>query len=173
MKKLFFVLLSMVIVTFATADPWEDVTQEQAEQIVNHLKLHPYILDYCDCCGSGEVYLMKVLSTEIIQCSYDEEKKTVVAEVLKMGKLEVYDGSPSAYRTEAVEEAEVESFVISMNYTFVYSACGQWAVPFFKEVADERNHICNGATRFPSPFDNEIVLDDPLYIEWFVENIGK
>ena len=173
MKKLFFVLLSMSIVAFATADPWEDVTQEQAEQIVEHLEEHPFILDYCDCCGSSDVYLMKVVGTEIVECSYDSEKKSVIATVVKIGKLEVSDGIPSAYRTESVDDAEVESLIVTMNYTFVYSACGQWAVPFFKEVADERNHVCAGATRFPSPFDNEETLEDVQYLEWFVENIGE
>lgn len=172
MKKLLFVLLSMATLTTVTADPWEDVTQEQAEQVQAHLKLHPFILDYCDCCGDGEVYLMKVLSTKIVECSYNSEKKTVVAEVVKLGKLETYDGSPSAYRTEAVNDAEVEEFIITMNYTFTYSECGQWAVPFFKEVPYEQNHVCNGATRFPSPFDNK-ALEDVQYIEWFVENIGE
>lgn len=171
MKKLFFMLLSMSILTAVTADPWEDVTQEQAEAIVKHLEMHPYILDYCDCCGEGDVHLLRVVSTQIVECSYDAEKKTVLAQVVSMGKLQRSGGSPSAYNVEAVEDDMPYELVVSLNYTFVYSACGQWAVPLFKEVHDERNHVCNGATRFPSPFDNEVVLDDPSYIEWFVENV--
>lgn len=174
MKKILLTLVSLLMIfSSAIADPWEDLTQEQAEQVIEHLEQHPFILDYCDCCNTSEVYLMKVLSTKIEKCSYNDEKVSVIAQVIKLGKLEVNDGSPSVYRTEAVDDAEVEEFMITMNYTFTYSECGQWAVPFFKEVAYTRNHVCNGATRFPSPFDNEKTLQDVQYIEWFVENIGE
>ncbi len=172
MKKLFFVLLSMATLTAATADPWEDLTQEQAEAVIQHLEMHPFILDYCDCCGSGDVHLMKVISARIVECAYDSEKKSVIAQVVKIGKLEVSDGTPSAYNVQGAENDMPEELIISMNYTFVYSTCGQWAVPFFKEVPYEQNHVCHGATRFPSPFENKVLEDDALYLEWFVENIG-
>lgn len=174
MKKILLILVSIVMIfSSVIADPWEDLTKEQARQVIEHLTQHPFILDYCDCCDTEDVYLMKVLSTKVEVCSYDEEKVSVVAEVIKLGKLEVNDGTPSVYRTAVVEDAEVEQLIITMNYTFAYSECGQWAVPLFKEVAYDRNHVCKGATRFPSPFDNEKTLQDVQYIEWFAENIGE
>ncbi|MFK7946063.1 MAG: hypothetical protein AB8G11_00620 [Saprospiraceae bacterium] len=174
MKKILLSLVStLMIFSSVLADPWEDLTEEQAQHVIEHLTQHPFILDYCDCCDTDEVYLMKVLSTRIEVCSYNEEKVSIIAKVIKIGKLEVTDGTPSAYRTEVVEDAEIEDFIITMNYTFTYSECGQWAVPLFKEVAYDRNHVCKGATRFPSPFDNEKTLQDAQYIEWFVQNIGE
>ena len=99
-----------------------------------YLEAHPFILDYCDCCGSSDVYLMKVIGIEMVECTYIEEKKPVFATVIKLGKLKMNEGILSAYGIEAVDDAEVESLIIMMNYAFIYSACGKWAVPFFKEV---------------------------------------
>ena len=150
----------------AKADPWEDLTEKQANAVTKFLAKNPFILDYCDCCESGDVYLMKVVRTKIVPCSYNEAKKTVVAEVVRIGKLEVAEGGvPSAYRTTAVSEPP-QDFIITMNYTFVYSKRDKWAVPFFKAVDYDQNHICKGATRFPNPFDNNDIKDED-YQKWF------
>lgn len=165
MKKLLFLAFSFLILSPLKADPWEDLTQKQAEAVVKFLKKNPFILDYCDCCGEGDVYLMKVVSTKIVECSYNSAKKTVVAEVVKIGKLETNDGVPSAYRTQSMQSAP-ESYIVTMNYTFVYSKRDKWATPLFKEVAYDQNHVCKGATRFPNPFDNNDIKDAD-YRKWF------
>ncbi len=166
MKKILIFCVAMCFWLVAKADPWEDLTDKQAKAVVRFLQKNPFILDYCDCCGSGDVYLMKVVSTKIIPCSYNEAKKTVVAEVVRIGKLEVTEGGvPSAYRTTALAETQ-KDFIITMNYTFVYGKRDKWAVPLFKEVAYDQEHICKGATRFPNPFENNDIKDED-YKKWF------
>lgn len=165
MKKVLIFVIAIFSFSLLKADPWEDLTDKQAKSVVKFLEKNPFILDYCDCCETDEVYLMKVVSTKIVPCSYDETKKTVIAQVVRIGKLEVNGGVPSAYRTTALAE-NIESFTITMNYTFVFSKRDKWAVPLFKEVAYEQDHICKGATRFPNPFENNDIKDES-YKKWF------
>lgn len=149
----------------AKADPWDNLTEAQANAVVEYLKDNPFILDYCDCCDDSDVYLLKVLSMDIVPCEWDTEQKSVRVQAVRIGQLERTGAYPSAYRTEAMYE-NVE-YTIEMNYTFVYSECGQWAVPFFKEVSYTNNHVCVGATRFPNPSENNI--QDEHYKAWFME----
>jgi hypothetical protein len=166
MKKYLFLMLCTFLAFQVSADPWEDLTEKEAKAVVKFLKTNPYILDYCDCCGSGDVYLMKVVSTEIVPCSYAEGKKSVIAKVVPLGKLETdADGTPSAYRVEKMSDA-VEELIVTMNYTFVLDKKNKWAVPFFKVVPYSQNHVCKGATRFPNPADNPNIKDTG-YKAWF------
>ena len=168
MKNLFLLFFAIFTCMAAKADPWEDVTEKQAASIVKFLKKNPFILDYCDCCDEGDVYLLKVVSTKIVPCSHDETKKTVIANVLRIAKLETgKDGTPTAYRAKTCAEPEQE-FIISMNYTFVFSKRDKWAVPFFKEIPYEQDHVCKGATRYPNPAENENIKDAE-YKKWFAK----
>lgn len=150
-----------------SADAWDNLSYEQAEDVIGYLENNPFFLDYCDCCDDGDVILMKYLDAEIIPCEWDSEYKSVLVYAVKIGKLERNGSYPSAYRVETMNE-ETE-YIITMNYTFVYSECGNWAVPFFKEVAYSNEHVCCGATRFPSPSDNPGIKDSE-YIAWFNRN---
>ncbi|MCB9232115.1 MAG: hypothetical protein H6581_10650 [Bacteroidia bacterium] len=164
MKKILFSLSLLILIAQTSfADAWDALTPEQAEEVVTYLIRNPFILDYCDCCDNGDVYLLKVLRADIVPCSWDDEKKSVVVQAVQIGQLERNGSYPSAYRCQPLNE-KVE-YTITMNYTFVYSACGNWAVPFFKEVAYPENHVCAGATRFPDPAENDI--QDRDYKAWF------
>jgi hypothetical protein len=167
MKKLFLLFVATLFITNAKADPWDNLTQAQAQAVVQHLKTNPFILDYCDCCDGSETYLLKVLKTEIVPCEWDENYKSVKVTAVKIGQLErEATGPATAYNVVGMNE--LTSYTIYMNYTFVYSACGNWAVPFFKEVPynDTNDTICMGATRFPNPADNTEITDAE-YIKWF------
>jgi len=171
MKRAIFLFLAISVFSInnVKADDWDDMTSSQAKNVQSYLKKNPFVLDYCDCCSDAEVFLLKIISTESITCSWNAEKFSVKAKAIKIGQLERFT-FPSAYRTKPMNE-EID-YIVSMNYTFVYSKVGKWAVPLFKMVAYEkdRNHVCAGATRFPDPSDgNEI--KDASYKIWFDKNV--
>jgi hypothetical protein len=170
MKKLL-LFCSVIFATFtAKADPWDDLTVTQAKAVVAFLKKNPFVLDYCDCCENPEVSLIKIVKAEIIPCEWNPQKVSVRALSWTIGKLEVYSDTPSAYRTQP--QMTPTDYLITMNYTFVYSKAGKWAVPFFKEVPYDRDHVCKGATNFPNPKDNPGITDLD-YIKWYKKKIGK
>jgi hypothetical protein len=166
MKKFLFLCMITLSLTKAYADPWDNLTVEQATEVIKYLNENPFILDYCDCCDSSKVYLLKVVSSAIVPCEWDNEQKSVKVQAIRIGQLERTVCYPSAYHTKAMNE-NVE-YTIQMNYTFVYSDCGKWAVPFFKVISYSCNHICAGATRFPDPHENNDIRDQE-YIKWFDE----
>lgn len=166
MKKIILLIFSLLLIFQAKADPWDNLTYKQAVQVSDYLKENPFILDYCDCCDAGDVVLLKVIETEIVPCEWDAGSKSVKVTAKKIGKLKRNGSYPSAYRIENMNE-ETE-YIITMNYTFVYSECGKWAVPFFKVVDYDNEHVCCGATRFPDPKDNPGIVDQD-YIAWFEE----
>jgi hypothetical protein len=170
MKKLIFTLLTLSFFITAKADVWDDLTQNQAKAVQSFLKKSMFVLDYCDCCDDSEVFLLKITNTEIIPCSWNAEKFSVKASAWRIAKLETIKGEPTAYRAAGL--SELVEFTITMNYTFVFSKSGKWAVPLFKEVAYDRDHICKGATKFPNPSENENITDSD-YKKWYAKSIGS
>ena len=166
MKKTVILIIFCFLLTNAIADPWDNLSYEQAVQVSDYLNENPFILEYCDCCDIGDVILMKVVKNEIVPCEWDNSSKSVKVTAIQIGKLERNGSYPSAYRVEYMNR-ETE-YIITMNYTFVYSDCGKWAVPFFKLVDYDNEHVCCGATRFPDP-DHNAGIKDQDYIEWFKE----
>lgn len=164
MKTIIIIFSMFLLSTNLKADPWDNLSYEQANAVVYFLKENPFILDYCDCCDEGDVILMKVIEAEIVPCEWDASSKSVKVKAIQIGRLERNGSYPSAYRTEYMNEEH--EYIITMNYTFVYSECGNWAVPFFKVVEYKNEHVCCGATRFPNPTHNEGIKDQD-YIAWF------
>lgn len=170
MKKIILLIVAVSTFLVAKADPWDDLTESQAKAVVAFLKKNPFVLDYCDCCDNPEVSLIKIVKAEVVPCEWNAEKFSVRALSWTIGKLEVNGDTPSAYRAEG--SMAPTDYIIMMNYTFVYSKTGKWAVPFFKEVAYDRDHICKGATKFPNPKENPGITDAE-YIAWYAKNIAK
>jgi hypothetical protein len=170
MKKITLSFVAVITFLAAKADPWDDLTESQAKAVVAFLKKNPFVLDYCDCCDNTEVMLIKIVDPEVVPCDWNPEKFSVRALSWTIGKLEVNDGIPSAYR--AVGDLVPTNYIVSMNYTFVYSKSKKWAVPLFKEVAYDRDHVCKGATKFPNPKENPEITDAD-YIAWYAKNIAK
>lgn len=84
LKKIFSFFFAIAISVSLFADPIEDMTQTEAQQLVEYLKNNPYLVDYCDCCDDvngveNRIYakLIHVESTEIVPCSYDDNKVSV------------------------------------------------------------------------------------------------
>ncbi|MBK6952940.1 MAG: hypothetical protein IPH24_13090 [Crocinitomicaceae bacterium] len=84
----FLVLLTFLFtIHSAKADAWDHLNLKQAKAAQKYLKKYPFIYDYCDCC-SGEVYLMKVLSSEIVPCYWDTAQYSVATKVERLTIME-------------------------------------------------------------------------------------
>lgn len=154
---------------WSLADAWDDLSAKQAKMVTKYLAKNPFILDYCDCCDNSPVYLMEVKSSQIVHSEWSEGKFAVKVNAFVFGQLE-RESYPTAYRVESMNETK--EYTITMNYTFVYSKYGKWAVPFFKMVDYDREHVCAGATRFPSPKDNKDIHYQP-YVNWYNKYVGS
>ncbi|MDX1908714.1 MAG: hypothetical protein SF053_16880 [Bacteroidia bacterium] len=152
-----------------TADPWEDLDTRQAEIVSKYLKLHPFILDYCDCCSEGEVYLMRVVDTRTVPCSYNTAKFSIIATVVRIAKMDrEASGLPIPTNVTPLE-GEPEEFIVSLNYTYVYSKPDKMAVPFYKLVPYELDHVCQLSARYPKPSGSNDI-QDTAYQRWFKKN---
>lgn len=158
---------------FVKADAWDNLTESQANAVVKFLQHNPYIIDYCDCCGSSEpAYLIKVESSAIVECSWDKKKFSVVAKGIRIARFQVTDIGIDDYHTDPASR-EVE-YTIYMNYTFGYDHHMKWAVPFHKLVDYENDGpICFGATIYPDPSLEGVQITDKDYITWFEKHILK
>ena len=160
MKKILIVLL-FLCPTFLWADPWNNLTFQQAEKVCEFLNSNPYILDYCDCCDyEGEfatkVYLMKVKSTEIIDCDWDSEYFSIKAQVEILAEIPyIKEGpdinSPHLYKLE-------KDLIITMNYTWAYNKQEGKAAPLFTIIPYDiygeqklNSGYCRDFTTFPNP----------------------
>lgn len=172
MKWIFSIIMCLSLFT-ASADSWDNLTEKEAAKTAKYLKKNAYILDYCDCCGGSDVYLLKVVSTEIVQCSWNKEHKSIKVKVEKIAKLETTDVGPSKYRAEPINNSE--EYTISMNYTFGYDKKMRWAVPLFKLVDYNMydDHVCKGATNYPEPTLQNGTVINADYKAWYDKRIAK
>ncbi|MFT4600967.1 MAG: hypothetical protein ACI857_001144 [Arenicella sp.] len=158
---------------FAKADVWDNLTIEQAHKVQSFLKKHPYIIDYCDCCGGAEpTYLLKVTSTEIVECTLDKKQFSVLVKGKRITKFSVTDIGIDDYHTDFVD-SEVE-YTIYMNYTFGFDSHMKWAVPLHK-LLDYPNDgpICFGATNYPDHKLDGVKITDADYIKWYAHHVAK
>jgi hypothetical protein len=172
MRKLLFIMF-LGISVFARADAWDNLTHEQAHKVENFLKKNPFIIDWCDCCGSGEAaYLLKVNSTKIVPCTWDKKQYSVVAKATRITRFQVSAQGIDDYHTDPADR-KVE-YTIYMNYTFAYDHHMKWAVPMHKLIDYSTNGpICFGATNYPDPSDDGVAIKDSDYIDWFAKHITK
>lgn len=160
--------ISLFLMAFISrADAWDNLTEDQAHQVVRFLHKNPFIFDFCDCCGeSVEVYLLKVESAEIIPCSWDKKQFSVLTKSRRIARMQWTSIGLDDYHTDEVNE-EVE-YTIFMNYTFAFDKHMKWAVPFHKLIKYSLNGpICIGATNYPNPKDSGVKITDKDYMEWF------
>lgn len=164
----------LLITTSAKADYWDNLNLAQAKKVTAYIKKHPFIFDYCDCC-SAEVYLMKVLSSEIVPCAWDTTQYSVITKVDRLALMEHSGTGLHNFLVYPVDENErFVDFTISMNYTFVYYAPLRWAIPFFKIIPHSTpEHVCKGATVFPDPTMSGVQIKDADYTAWYEKRIRK
>jgi len=159
--KNIFITLILLSPVFTWADAWDNLTLQQANQVIEFLKTNPYILDYCDCCDyQGEyavkTHLMKVTSTEIITCEWNPEFYSVVAKVNVLAEIPNTEAgldmsSPNRYKTK-------DEIVITMNYTWAFNLEKKQAAPLYTIISyptygetNPNSGYCKKFTTFPQP----------------------
>lgn len=173
MRKYLLILIALIFTFNAKADAWDDLTETQANAVVKFLHHNPYILDYCDCCGPNEpAYLIKVESSEIVPCTWDKKKFSVVIKGRRITRFQISEKGIDDYHTDPASR-DVD-YTIFMNYTFAYDHHMKWAVPFYKLIDyDREGPVCFGATIYPNPVSHEIKIDDDDYFTWYEKHIAK
>lgn len=172
MKNILFTIF-ILCPTLLWADAWDNLTLEQAKQVQEFLKTDPYILDYCDCCShDGEyatnVYLMKVLSTEIVQCDWNYEFYSLKAKVKTIAQLPYKKDGPNMKSAVLIQRDS--SVMITMNYTWVYNKKAKKAGPIYTVIPydaygkqDLTKGYCKAFTKFPKPRR----IKDKEYKKWY------
>lgn len=172
MKNVILIVL-LICPALSWADPWDNMTLEQAERVQEYLALNPYLLDYCDCCDfegeyATEVYLMEVLSTEIVTCEWNPQYFSVKANVERIAKIPYKaDGpdveAPLAYTSE-------DEIIITMNYAWGYNEKAAKAAPLYTIIPYDvygelelTSGYCREFTSFPSP----AIIENTAYTNWY------
>lgn len=172
MKKIILPFL-LLYSSLLHADPWEDLTLEQALEVSDFLGENPYILDYCDCCDhDGEyatkVFLLEVTFVEIIPCSWDSDYYSVEASVSYLAELPYQAQGPDISAPLLVQSED--ALIVSLNYTWGYNAAFDQAGPLYTIMPSDRHEerpldtgYCKGLTAFPDPS----LIKDSKYKKWY------
>lgn len=175
-------ILSLTLVLFASlahADAWDNLTLEEANAVVQELNSNPYIFDYCDCCdNAGEyatsVHLLKVISTEIIPCNWDNNYYSVRVQSKVIANVHYGDDGPDMNRLSQPESPEM-SELIYMNYTWTFHPENKMATPFFNIVPynfyGDDQQPCRKEFAYPTPKQLKFVSKDKGYKKWYKQSI--
>ncbi|MGV6862251.1 MAG: hypothetical protein ACWA41_10790 [Putridiphycobacter sp.] len=164
MKKLLVLSLTLLMSLNVLADSWENMTKSQAKKVLTYLDKNPYVLDYCDCCGTVP-HLVKVVGTELAPSRWEDTLVTIQLTVETLAKLEIKKTDNVVTFLVHQPEENLESFTLSMNYTFGYDLTKHQATPFFNIVPSyEAKYSCSDdlITRYP---DYKLV-GDKRYKKW-------
>lgn len=179
--KYFYLLIAFFIAHLSFADAWDNLTYKEAEAIVAELELNPYIFDYCDCCNnSGEyattVHFLKVVSTEIVRCDWDDAFYSVRANSIILAGVFYADSGPDLNQLSISSEAEMTE-LIYMNYTWTLHPERKVATPFFNVIPYDYygtdNEPCNQEFAYPTPGQLKAVRKDKAYKKWYKKNVKK
>jgi len=173
--KYFYILLALFFSNFSLADAWDNLTYEEAEAVVFDLERNPYIFDYCDCCSStGEysttVHLLKVVSTEIITCEWDQDFYSVRAQSIVLAGVFYANDGPDVNQLLVPMEPEMNE-LIYMNYTWTLHPENKMATPFFNVITynyyGEDSQPCKKEFPYPTPAQLKTISDDKDYKNWY------
>jgi len=168
------IILSTSLTLFA--DPWDDVTKEEAENVVAFLKQNPYILDYCDCCDMETVPLLKVLYAKIEKSDWKEGKYSVKTQVRKIADIP-NSKELGLQLPEAIPAYGKTNHKITMNYTWGFNLRTQKAAPMFDLVkysgypSGKPHKPCSSYTGFPNPFESDCEVFPSDYRDWYRLNV--
>lgn len=175
MKKHLFLLLATFMSFFSFADAWDNLSLKEAEAVVAELKANPYIFDYCDCCNNeGEyattIQFLKVVSTEIVPCSWDSEFYSVKAYSILLANVFYANDGPDVNQLIQPESDEFAELVF-MNYTWTFQPELKLARPFFDIVSysyyGEDSQPCKSSFAYPTPTQLKKVSKDKGYKKWY------
>lgn len=177
MKHFFFALMLLLPVV-SWADPWDNLTLDEAKGVVAFLKAEPYILDYCDCCDAEGPYatklmLMEVVSTEIVTCDWDNTKYSVVAQVEILAEISYTNDGPDITQT-VIMDGHPDQLTITMNYTWAFHDETAKAAPFYTAVPYDSygeqpldKGVCREFVGYPAP---EYVHNNKYASWWKAKN---
>ncbi|MBL6446141.1 hypothetical protein JMN32_07470 [Fulvivirga sp. 29W222] len=172
MKNILLLLL-VICPMLSWADPWDNMTLEQAEQVQKYLRSNPYLLDYCDCCDSeGEfatqVYLMQVISMEIVTCEWNPQYFSIRATVKRLAEVPYRVTGPDV-STPSVYISE-DDITITMNYAWGYNAKVGKAAPLYTIIPYDiygKQDLSQGYCREFISFPNPVPVKNAEYANWY------
>ena len=178
-------LVLLFVSTLSFADAWDNLTEEEAANVVNYLNAHPYIFEFCDCCQTDDdeddIYsmeLVKVSNLRVVPCSWDKDYYSVEYDSQRLATL-VYkeDGSGMEVLPPPAPGFEEDAPVIYMNYTWAFNPESQLAKPLFESidyhyVAQYGGRSCKEAFDYPTPAELEPAGKFKGYKQWY-KRVGK
>lgn len=178
MKAIIF-LFAILIPVLSKADAWDNLTMEEAQQVVSHLEDHPFIFDYCDCCDNEgtyatKIHMYKVTSTEIVTCDWDPEKYSVKIEFDIIAEINYLESGPDLSR---INEAKADMYnnTIFMNYTWGFNTETRMARPLFASISydtyGDSSEGCKPPFSYPSPSMLKFVGIPSGYKKWYKKNV--
>ena len=178
MKQLI-TLLFFSIPLFSFADAWDNLTFEEAENVVKELKKNPFIFDYCDCCDykgeyASSIEFIKVTDTEIVECNWNSEMYSVKITSELIASVQF---TASGANTKEMTKQSDNNFssVLYMNYTWGLNPETKKATPFFNIITysfyENENQPCQAEFKYPTPRDLKKVNFVKGYKKWWRVNV--
>lgn len=163
---------------FCKADAWDNLTREQAEEVVAHLKANPYIFEYCDCCDDNTdrihgALLVKVVSTSIETCEWNQEMFAVRYQAKVIMELTFAEDGLSILNKNGEVEQESSDFIY-MNYTRTLNPNTKKATNFFNVIDYNfygENSPCKKEFTYPDPKIVKGFSKDKGYKKWYKKNV--
>ncbi|MBR9919722.1 MAG: hypothetical protein GYB31_02720 [Bacteroidetes bacterium] len=170
MTQKLYVLLPFFFASFClSADPLEDLTYEEAQQLISHLQLDPYIIDYCDCCSDGPDYIIRVSDLSIEAAEYGARPYRVRAK-----GTYIYELQRSENGYFSIKDSKKGGFedIIWTNYSFAFDPEDKMAHPIGQVLGIRESGNCNPDAHFPAPDQLRLQQSDPGYHQWYQSRIG-
>lgn len=150
MKKIYFLLLTLLVNTALWADPHDCISKIEAEALIERLLEERYLVNFCDCCydlsgSSVEAKLIYVKSAKIINCYYDSERVSVRMETEVLGSYKILDQNYA----ESMDFEPVNEWTAILNYQFFLDK-GKIRHLGFAIKEDYEPPSCSGLKGFPS-----------------------
>ena len=172
----FFILFTFVVSSFISkADQWDDLSYEEAENVIEYLRYNPYIFEYCDCCVDEEddifnIDLVLVSNVQIVACEWKPEKYSVTYDFEVLAMIQ-YDDDGRIKKVEIPYESAESTHTIYMNYTWGLNSESKLAQPLFDIITYDNygnDHLpCKKAFPFPTPGELEEVGKFKAYKQWY------
>ncbi len=172
--KIVVLFIALISSNLSFADAWDNLTLEEANTVVDELTENPYIFDYCDCCDfSGEystqVYLIKVVNTQIVTCQWNSVFYTVNIEGTVIAELN-FNGTGLNTKKLIKKPETYSQTTFFMNYTWGFNPESKNASAFFDIIPYTtygEAESCKKEFAYPTPKSVKKVSKDKDYDEWY------
>jgi len=171
--KTFSLLLCLCFALQARADYWDNLSQEEAENVVAELKRNPFIFAYCDCCG-GSLEFVKVIKTEIVPCSWNEGQFSIQYNYIALAAFVRVEQTNQLSAPSSASQSS-DPTTLAMNYTWTVHPTTKMAAPFFNAVTYTyyENRSCEAPFSYPTPTEVRSVSKLMGYKGWYKKTIAN